>query len=137
MGIAMCHFELTARELGLTGDWVIDEPDIKKPDESTEYTVSWRRAVIFACSNLIPPLRACVSEPGGRKGKGAMLLPEFAIFQNFAAMQHSNGNQGEEAFSKGATWPSIEVLDRLADRELAPRRSGIHASLSKCHRPTS
>jgi hypothetical protein len=42
MGIAMCHFELTARELGLTGRWVIDEPDIRKPDESTEYTVSWR-----------------------------------------------------------------------------------------------
>jgi len=45
MGIAMCHFELTARELGLTGHWVIDEPDMKKPDKSMEYTVSWKRAV--------------------------------------------------------------------------------------------
>jgi len=46
MGIAMCHFELTARELGLMGHWVIDEPAVKKPDENTEYTVSWRRAVV-------------------------------------------------------------------------------------------
>jgi len=46
MGIAMCHFELTARELGLAGHWVIDEPDIKKPDKSVEYTVSWKRAMV-------------------------------------------------------------------------------------------
>lgn len=46
MGIAMCHFELTARELGLTGHWVIDEPDIKKPDKNMEYTVSWKRALV-------------------------------------------------------------------------------------------
>jgi len=46
MGIAMCHFELTAHELGLTGYWVIDEPDIKKPDQSMEYTVSWKRALV-------------------------------------------------------------------------------------------
>jgi hypothetical protein len=42
MGIAMCHFELTAGELGLTGHWAVDEPRIRKPDGSTEYTVSWR-----------------------------------------------------------------------------------------------
>jgi hypothetical protein len=41
MGIAMCHFELTANELGLEGDWAVDEPRIAKPDELTEYTVSW------------------------------------------------------------------------------------------------
>lgn len=41
MGIAMCHFELTAKELGLIGKWTIQEPAIKKPDELTEYTVSW------------------------------------------------------------------------------------------------
>ncbi len=46
MGIAMCHFELTARELGLTGEWVIAEPDIKKPDKSIEYTASWKRALV-------------------------------------------------------------------------------------------
>lgn len=41
MGIAMCHFELSARELGLAGRWVVAEPDIPKPDMNTEYTVSW------------------------------------------------------------------------------------------------
>ncbi|BBB89539.1 MAG TPA: nitroreductase family protein [Methylomusa anaerophila] len=39
MGIAMCHFELTARELGLTGRWVVDDPGSGRP--GTEYTASW------------------------------------------------------------------------------------------------
>jgi nitroreductase len=42
MGIAMCHFELTAREAGLKGEWVVDEPEIEKPDGLTEYMVSWK-----------------------------------------------------------------------------------------------
>lgn len=41
MGIAMCHFELTAHELGLPGKWVSMEPAIAKPDKLTEYSVSW------------------------------------------------------------------------------------------------
>lgn len=41
MGIAMSHFELTASELGLPGEWVVNEPAIAKPDELTEYVVSW------------------------------------------------------------------------------------------------
>jgi hypothetical protein len=41
MGIAMCHFEQTARELGLEGRWVVDQPEIGTPDELTEYTASW------------------------------------------------------------------------------------------------
>jgi nitroreductase len=41
IGIAMCHFELTASELGLEGRWELAEPDLEKPDELTEYTVSW------------------------------------------------------------------------------------------------
>ena len=41
MGIAMCHFEQTAIELGLPGRWVIDEPDLGGLDELTEYTASW------------------------------------------------------------------------------------------------
>jgi nitroreductase len=41
MGIAMSHFELTALELGLTGSWVIRDPQIELPDAFTEYTVSW------------------------------------------------------------------------------------------------
>ncbi len=41
MGIAMCHFELMAREHGLDGHWEMTAPDIEKSDESTEYVVSW------------------------------------------------------------------------------------------------
>ena len=41
MGIAMCHFELTARELGLEGDWVIEEGVEEYSDTLTEYLVSW------------------------------------------------------------------------------------------------
>ncbi len=42
IGIAMCHFELAARELGLEGQWVVDEPDLPKPGETIEYVVTWR-----------------------------------------------------------------------------------------------
>lgn len=41
MGIAMCHFELTAKELELDGRWTVDDPGIQKPDPLIEYTVSW------------------------------------------------------------------------------------------------
>jgi nitroreductase len=41
MGIAMSHFELTADELGLDGRWQNHDPEIERPDELTEYTVSW------------------------------------------------------------------------------------------------
>jgi hypothetical protein len=41
MGIAMCHFELASRELGLEGRWASAEPAIAMPDELTAYTVSW------------------------------------------------------------------------------------------------
>ena len=54
MGIAMCHFELTARERGLGGRWVIDDPDIEKPDENTEYTASWR-AALLSQDEINPP----------------------------------------------------------------------------------
>jgi hypothetical protein len=37
----MCHFELTARELGFAGRWAVQDPDIAKPDDRTEYIVSW------------------------------------------------------------------------------------------------
>ena len=40
-GIAMCHFELTARQLGLTGGWTVLEPAIARPDDQTEYCVTW------------------------------------------------------------------------------------------------
>jgi nitroreductase len=41
LGIAMCHFEYTARELGLAGRWEVDQPPIETPDPLTKYTVSW------------------------------------------------------------------------------------------------
>jgi hypothetical protein len=41
MGIAMSHFELSARELGLKGEWTVQEPEIKKYSDLTEYVVSW------------------------------------------------------------------------------------------------
>lgn len=41
MGIAMCHFELSAKELGLKGSWVVEDPALPLPDK-TEYVVTWR-----------------------------------------------------------------------------------------------
>ncbi|MFN2182467.1 MAG: nitroreductase family protein, partial [Anaerolineae bacterium] len=41
MGIALCHFEQTAREMVLEGRWVVDPPDLGELNELTEYTVSW------------------------------------------------------------------------------------------------
>lgn len=41
LGIAMCHFELTMRELGLEGRWVVRPPATDLPDALTEYTVSY------------------------------------------------------------------------------------------------
>jgi nitroreductase len=41
MGIAMCHFELTATEMGLAGQWQICDPGLEVPDDLTAYTVSW------------------------------------------------------------------------------------------------
>jgi len=41
IGIAMCHFELAARELGRDGRWAVRAPDIAAPDPLTEYAVSW------------------------------------------------------------------------------------------------
>ena len=44
MGIAMCHFELTARELGLKGNWKQQGPRISSEDK--EYIVSWKERLI-------------------------------------------------------------------------------------------
>lgn len=41
MGIAMCHFELTAMELSLPGKWVFEDPGLDLPDGLTEYVVTW------------------------------------------------------------------------------------------------
>jgi nitroreductase len=41
MGIAMCHFELSANQLGLKGTWQLNQPQINLPGALTEYCVSW------------------------------------------------------------------------------------------------
>ncbi|GAK48993.1 nitroreductase [Candidatus Moduliflexus flocculans] len=41
IGIAMCHFELTAREQGLQGTWKIVDPGIAPLPAQTEYVASW------------------------------------------------------------------------------------------------
>ena len=41
MGIAMCHFELTAKELGIEGKWQISVPRNISTPQDTEYIVSW------------------------------------------------------------------------------------------------
>ena len=41
LGIALCHFELLAREHGLTGSWVVRDPGIPLPGADTEYAATW------------------------------------------------------------------------------------------------
>ncbi len=41
MGIAICHFDLASREIGLTGTWVVGEPGRPKPPAGTEYVASF------------------------------------------------------------------------------------------------
>ena len=42
IGIAMCHFELTAKEIGLAGEWALDDPRLPTLPDATEYRVSWK-----------------------------------------------------------------------------------------------
>lgn len=42
IGIAMCHFEMTAGEFGLKGKWEVCDPGLAVPDAGTEYIVTWR-----------------------------------------------------------------------------------------------
>lgn len=41
VGIAMCHFELTNRELGLDGVWSVEDPGLGISDENTVYIATW------------------------------------------------------------------------------------------------
>ena len=45
LGIAMCHFELVARECGRDGRWVVEDPGLTLPGPGIEYTATWRAAV--------------------------------------------------------------------------------------------
>ncbi|MFX1317427.1 MAG: nitroreductase family protein, partial [Promethearchaeota archaeon] len=40
IGIAVCHFDLTAKELKVEGRWEIQQPEIKET-EGLEYVISW------------------------------------------------------------------------------------------------
>ena len=40
-GIAMCHFELTIHQKGLSGSWQTCSPGILLPDTFTNYVISW------------------------------------------------------------------------------------------------
>ncbi len=42
MGIAMCHFELIAAEMGLEGRWNIEKPNITGAPRRMEYIATWR-----------------------------------------------------------------------------------------------
>lgn len=42
LGIALAHFELTCRELELSGVWVLQDPVIQPPTEDSEYVISWK-----------------------------------------------------------------------------------------------
>jgi nitroreductase len=41
IGIGMCHFELAARELGLDGQWSVQDPALAIPGDEPEYVVTW------------------------------------------------------------------------------------------------
>lgn len=41
LGIAMSHFELTAKELALCGHWQVKDPGVKNIQSNIEYIVSW------------------------------------------------------------------------------------------------
>lgn len=42
VGIAMCHFELTARELGHSGTWRVEDPGLPLPDAQMLYIATWQ-----------------------------------------------------------------------------------------------
>ncbi|MDP4087834.1 MAG: nitroreductase family protein [Bacillota bacterium] len=41
IGIAMCHFELSASEMGIKGIWKKCTPSVVIPEENIEYIISW------------------------------------------------------------------------------------------------
>lgn len=44
VGIAMCHFGLTAREQGQSGSWNTNNPDLPPLDKNTVYIATWEEA---------------------------------------------------------------------------------------------
>ena len=44
MGIAMCHFELSAKARQLKGEWIYEDPNLRNLPPLTSYVRSWRMA---------------------------------------------------------------------------------------------
>jgi nitroreductase len=42
MGIALAHFNLAVQEIGITGDWIFDEPEVEQSKNAREYLISWK-----------------------------------------------------------------------------------------------
>ena len=42
IGIAICHFDLTAKDLSITGDWYFEEPRNIQPKEDLKYVITWK-----------------------------------------------------------------------------------------------
>jgi nitroreductase len=42
IGIAVCHFDLTAKDLSITGDWFFEEPFTLHPKEDLKYVITWK-----------------------------------------------------------------------------------------------
>lgn len=42
IGIAACNFELSCRELGLSGEWSVEDPQLTIKDPRTEYIISYK-----------------------------------------------------------------------------------------------
>ena len=44
IGIAVCHFDLTAKELSIPGDWLFEEPPNLQSKEGLKYIITWKGA---------------------------------------------------------------------------------------------
>ncbi len=42
IGIAICHFDLTAKELSLSGNWIFDDPRVLISKEDLKYIITWK-----------------------------------------------------------------------------------------------
>ncbi len=42
MGIVMAHFEISAQEMGLVGDWIMDEPDLPFETSGMDFIATWQ-----------------------------------------------------------------------------------------------
>jgi hypothetical protein len=42
IGIALSHFELAVKEGGISGEWVLSEPQLEQPEKNRKYIISWQ-----------------------------------------------------------------------------------------------